>query len=48
MVGAIATVLVGWLLHLGIWPLVALMILLAVAALAAGMAANTLERRKAI
>jgi DHA1 family bicyclomycin/chloramphenicol resistance-like MFS transporter len=45
MVGAIATVLVGWLLHLGIWPLVALMILLAVAALAAGMAANTLERR---
>ncbi|MFN3171481.1 MAG: multidrug effflux MFS transporter [Hyphomicrobiales bacterium] len=45
MVGAMATVVVGWTLHLGLWPLITLMIVLAVLALIAGVTANALEMR---
>lgn len=45
MVGAMATVVVGWTLHLGLWPLITLMIVLAVLALIAGVTANALEKR---
>ncbi|MEM1363988.1 MAG: multidrug effflux MFS transporter, partial [Pseudomonadota bacterium] len=45
MVGAAATVLVGWFIHLGIWPLIVIMLLLSIAALLAGTASGRLERQ---
>ncbi|MEM1284899.1 MAG: multidrug effflux MFS transporter [Pseudomonadota bacterium] len=46
-VGALATVVVGSLLHLGIWPLVFIMLGLAIAALAAGIVSSRLEQAAA-
>lgn len=45
LVGGLATVASGALIHLGIWPLVLLMLLLALLSLAAGMLANAMEAR---
>ncbi len=42
--GAGATVIMGWFLHLGIWPLVIIMLLFAIVALLTGMTANTMEK----
>lgn len=44
-VGAMATVIVGTVIHLGGWPFVLIMLAFAIAALLAGMWANALERR---
>lgn len=44
-VGALATVAVGALLHLGVWPLVLIMMGLSICALIAGLVANRLEAR---
>lgn len=44
-VAAIATVVVGAVIHLGIWSLVIFMLTLAVAALIVGLAANKMEAK---
>lgn len=44
-IGAAATVIVGTVIHLGGWPFVLIMLAFAIAALAAGMWANHLERQ---
>lgn len=48
MMGAVATVLVGWFTHLGIWPLVIIMLTLSVLALLSGLVSNALERRASL
>lgn len=42
--GAGATVIVGWFIHQGIWPLVIIMLVFAVLALVTGIAANAMEK----
>ncbi|MGD1887380.1 MAG: multidrug effflux MFS transporter [Cohaesibacteraceae bacterium] len=46
--GALSTVVVGWTLHQGVWPLIIIMVGLAALALAAGLAANALEERASV
>jgi uncharacterized membrane protein YphA (DoxX/SURF4 family) len=45
LVGAAATVIIGTVTHLGAWPFVIIMLAFAIAALAAGIWANHLERQ---
>ncbi|MFK7791784.1 MAG: multidrug effflux MFS transporter [Devosiaceae bacterium] len=45
MCGAIATVIVGWVIHLGIWPVLIIMVVCAVFALVFGILANHLEAK---
>lgn len=44
-VGAMATVIVGWFIHLGIWSLVWIMLACTILALASGVLANMLESK---